>query len=115
MARIESIQAENREDGSINAPLLLGAEMAGQVSKPADVDGAHLFHQDLGFDAFDLDLGSEGRSSCTHRRGCDQNHRPGEERVRLDDNAISFSKLLMPNAPGKSKTEDVTPAHAGSP
>jgi hypothetical protein len=33
----------------------------------------------------------------------------------LDDNAISFSKLLMPNAPGKSKTEDVTPAHAGSP
>jgi hypothetical protein len=44
MARSRSVQAENREDCGVNAPLFLSAEMTGDVSEPAHVDGAHLLN-----------------------------------------------------------------------
>lgn len=89
--------------------------MAGNVSKPIDVDCAHLLHEDLGRGAFDFDFGSKGRRSSTRGRGCDQDYRAGEERIRLNDHAVPFPVLLVTSALGEPEIEYVTPTHADSP
>jgi hypothetical protein len=77
----KSGQPEDGENGSIDSPLLLGAEMPCKIAESIDVDGSHLLDQDSGFSATDLDLRSERCAASTGRRGRDQNHRSGEERI----------------------------------
>lgn len=111
----KSVQAENCEDCSVDAPLFLGAEMACDVSETTDVDGAHLFDQDFGLGALHFDFGSKGRWSCASGRRRNQDNGAGEKCIRLDDHAVALPVLFVPDALGESKIENVTPSHAGSP
>lgn len=60
-APVGSVQSENCEDCSVDAPSFLGAEMARYVSEATDVDGADLFDQDFGLGALHFHSGSKGQ------------------------------------------------------
>lgn len=89
--------------------------MACDVSEATDVDGTHLLDQDSGLGAFDFDFGSEGCPSGTDRGGCNQDLGAGEECIGLNDHAIPFPVLFVPDASGNSEAEDVTLSHADFP
>ncbi len=115
MCRPDSVQSENGENRSIDAPLLLRAEMPGQISESIDVDGSHLLDEDSCFSALDLNLGSERCPASARRRGRDQNHRAGEERIRLNDHPEPLAMLFVADPFGQPEVENVTPTHEGSP
>ena len=54
-----SPQAEYGEESAVDSPLLLGCQVAGQVTESSHVDCSQLFHQDRGPCAGDLDLRSK--------------------------------------------------------
>jgi hypothetical protein len=39
----DSVQAQNREEGFIDSPHLLGCQMTGKIAQSAGVDGSDLF------------------------------------------------------------------------
>jgi hypothetical protein len=56
---LPSVQTENSQQGSIDTPLFLGAEMTGQHSEPTHVDSTDLFHENFRPCAVNLDLWSK--------------------------------------------------------
>ena len=74
--RCRLIESENGEQCRVDAPLLFGGQMAGEMPESVDVDGAQLFDQDAGRYAVDLDLGPKRRRPGTARRGCHQHDGP---------------------------------------
>ncbi len=110
-----SVQPENREQCSVDTPLLLGSAMSGDIPKPVDIDSTNLFDENTSPSAVDLDLGSERRWLRAARCGRNEYHRARKERIRLHDDAEAPASLLVTFSLGEAKSIDITPAHAGSP
>jgi hypothetical protein len=59
---------------SVDAPLLVGREMTGEVTQTLDVDGTDLLDEHVSRGAIDVDLGPEGRRFGSGRRGCHEHN-----------------------------------------
>jgi hypothetical protein len=64
------VEAENSEEGGIDAPLFFGCEVSSVISQSAEIHRAHLLDQDPGLSVLNFDLGSERGRSRTTGGGC---------------------------------------------
>lgn len=99
--RRPSIQPENSEQGSVDAPLLFGCEVSSEVSESVEVDSAYLFDEHPGRGAIDLNVGSERRRLGPRRRGSYQHDRTRKKRVRLYDDTEPSSVLFVASSFGE--------------
>ncbi len=68
-------ESQHRREGFVDAPLLLGGELADQVAKPSGVDGSDLFNQDADSLAEQFDFRAKRCCPGTERCWRDQHHR----------------------------------------
>ncbi len=89
-----SVETENGEERSIETPLLLGCEVAGEVAETLQVDGADLFDENASSRAVYLDFGPKrGRLGANGRRR-HQHDRTREEGIGLHNDTKTASSLL---------------------
>lgn len=112
---VELAKTEDCEESFVDAPLVLGADMADEIAKSAGVDRSDLFDEHSGCLAEQVDLRAERGSTGTGGCGRDEHHGSRQQLVGLDDYSVAATVLLMTSATGRTKFVDVTPKHAGSP
>jgi hypothetical protein len=115
LREVGSVEVENGEEGGVHPPLLLGAEPAGQIPEALDVHRPDLLDEHPSALPIDLDLGSEGRRPGPPRGRSNENHRPGQESIGLDDYPEPSPVLFVPNTLRQPQSKDVTPPHAVAP
>jgi len=108
-------KTEDGEESFVDAPLLLRANVADELAQSACVDCPDLFDEHPGCLAEQIYLRAERGSTRTRGCGRNEDHRPWQELVSLNDNSITATVLLMTSATGRTKLVDVTPEHACSP
>jgi hypothetical protein len=118
MAPVPAVKLAQTEDGEkslVDTPLLLWANLTDEFAESACVDCPDLFDENPGCFAEQVYLRAERGRAGTRRGGRDEDHRPWQELVGLDDNSVTATALLMTTAMGRTKLVDVTPEHACSP
>jgi hypothetical protein len=97
-----SVQAQHREQGGVDLPLLLDGDSADVVAEPIDVDRADLLDKHPRTTSVDVELGTKRRRSGIGRGRCHENHRARQHRVGLDDHPQTPALLLVSDASGKT-------------
>ena len=110
-----SVESEDGEQSCIDSPLFFRCQVPGEVTESLPVHGTDLLDEDASGCAVDVYLGAERRWFGAGGCGRHQHDRPWEEDVGLHDDAEARATLFVANASGESQSEDVTPAHEGSP
>ena len=110
-----SVETEDGEQRGIDPPLLFRAEPSDEVAESPYVHRPNLLDQHPRALPIHLDLGPERCRSSTQRGRSDQDDRPRQQRVGLDDNPVPSSVLLVSDSLGQPEREDVTPLHGAAP
>lgn len=114
---IRQLLAESQDGREcfVDAPLLVWREPADEIAKAPGVDGADLLDEDASCLAEELYLRAERRGPGARRCGRDQDHRAGQQLVRLNDHPVAAAALLVAGSSWRAELVNVTPQHACSP
>src|ERR1700722_2561062 len=85
--------------------------MSGQLSEASGIHRSDLLHEHPGDLSGDFGFGTKRGWSGVSGGGSDDDYRPWEELVGLDDDAVSVAALLVPATAGQSKAVGVTSEH----
>ena len=110
-----SSQVEHRAQREVDAPLLLGCEVANEVTQLSVIHGPGLLDEHPRGGLPDLNLRTKGSGSSRPRRWGNEDGRKRQEGVGLHDHTEADALLLVSFALPESQTEDFTTAHAGPP
>jgi hypothetical protein len=111
----ELAKTENGEQSFVDAPLLFWADVPDHFPESACVDNPYLFDEHSRCLPEQIDLWAERGGSGTPGSGRDEDDRPRQELVGLNDHSVSATALFMASAAGRAKLIHVTPEHACSP
>jgi|SRR5215471_17410010 len=108
-------ESKDSQEGFVDTPLLLGAEVTNKFGESACVDRPDLFDEHSGCRAEQIDFRAERCGPRARGCGCDEHHRPRQQLVSLDDHSVTTAVLLMTSTAHGAKLIHVTPEHACSP
>jgi hypothetical protein len=106
-----SVQAEDRKEGLVDSPHLLGREMADEGTQTPAVHRSDLFDENFGRLARHVHLGAKRRGPSTARRRGDEHNRAREELIGLNDDAESLLALFVADPLGQPEPIYVTAEH----
>lgn len=106
-------KGEDEREGFVHSSHLCCTQMPLEVLESAHIERAQLLNHHPGLPAGDVYLGPEARRPHALGGGRNEHGRESKEFVRLDQDCITRSVLLMAAAPGKPYAVDITPRHSG--
>lgn len=109
------MHAEDGEECCVDAPLFFGAQVPRDLSQSLHIHGTHLLDENFGHGAIDLDLRTKRGRSGARGGGREEDDRPRQKRVGLEDDSEPTAALLVTDTFWEPESEDVTPAHAVAP
>ena len=110
-----SRQPEYGYKSFVDPPHLFVGEMADEVSKSLGIDRAELLHEHSSDVPLDVRLGPKRRWTGTRRGRSDDDDRARKKLVCLENHAVAFAVLLVPNTARQPEPVNVTALHAEPP
>jgi hypothetical protein len=109
------MKSEDGQERFVDAPGFLGAQVADKFAKAVTVDCSDLFDEHSSVFTSYFGLRAKGRRLGAARCRSDDNHRPGQELVGLDDDTVAIAVLLVSYSFGRTEPVNVTTEHASPP